>query len=843
MHVAKQASFSFMTSVDDLSTLRLQPHNRFAKNNGWPILGALMLLLFMQSAGANPKSLSRWVEYFTDKGQSIFFSSDYLSSDILSQSLYLTHETLDDFKDELASLDLQLIAVDESVWVIQTVHKIASFITVIKAVDAGNENNINYFQLTTAEGITQISNQAAIILDSSQLTDKPLTVTANGYYPDTEVITVQSQQNNLLTIRLQPLPLALSDIKVSTSQLYFDNQVNSQYHLNREDLARQVVFNNDPLRSGERLSSHITTGFNGRAHVRGGQLNETYIELDGMALRNPYHFKDFAALFSTINPVVVNSVSHYSGVFPAQYGGRLSSVMSVNSDSDGRDLQQTTDISLLTFSHTGRQNTDQQELLWSVRTGGQLIGSSLLPHLTIEPEFEDGYFKFKQYFAPHWSSSQHFLVSRDELNIQQTEEQAYAAYHDQYAWLQFHYDSFASHQSQWQVAFSRHHNQRNGRINDTWSTGLLNEDLLSRHLSVNWDHQWQINSIFEFSLGASLKQSKADLWSQRISHHDPFWADLLKVATSNHRNYQNTADGLYWSYYSNIRWQWHDHWIADIGFYNEQAQWLPHQGFSPRLNIAYLPNSIHQWRFGLGRHQQAQRIDELLYADKQPVYQQASSADIAVIDYQYYLNKNYRFRVEAYFKKYSNTLPYYENLFSDFHLLPELYADYQRIVPDDARARGIELSIQGQYQQLTWSASYILADVVDEIDNREIPRSWQQRHTLKTTLSVPLGKWQLDLALQQHSGWPSTQIIMVGDELAVTERNSQNHNDFFQLDANLSRQWQASYGRWRLQLQLQNALNINNPCCNEYNYTDNTLSSKTRSFYPLVPNIRWTLDW
>lgn len=836
-----------MTSSAEFSALRSHPKNCLAAINRRLILCGMIFLLFMQAAAANPKTLSRWVDYFNENAQSVFFSSDYLSPAILSQSLYLPSENMVSFNTELATFDLQLIAVDKSVWVIRPVQKLPSFITVIKAVDASNEADIQYFELTNDTGNVQnraqTSMQAAIILDNSQITTQPLTLTAKGYYPLSKVVIIKPQQNNLLTIRLQPIPLALSDIKVSTSQLFFDNQANSQHHLNREDLARQVVFNNDPLRSGERLASHTATGFNGRAHVRGGQMNETFIELDGMALRNPYHFKDFAALFSTINPDVVNSVSHYSGVFPAQYGGRLSAVMSVNSDADEAESQQTTDISLLTLSHTGRKNTKQRELLWSLRTGGQLIGSSLLSHLTIEPEFEDGYFKYKQYFTPHWSSSQHFLVSRDELNIQQTEEQAYAAYHDQYAWLQFQYDNLDNHQSQWQLAFSRHHNERNGSINDTWSSGWLNEDLLSHHLSVSWDHQWQINSDIEFSLGATLKQSKADLWSQRSSQHNPFWAALLDVPAINQRSYQDTTDGLSWSYYSNIRWQWHDHWIADIGLYNEQAQWLPHQGLSPRLNIAYLPNSIHQWRFGLGRHQQAQRIDELLYADEQPTYQQASSADIAVIDYRYRFNKNHSFRAEAYYKKYSHTLPYYENLFSDYHLLPELYADYQKITPDDARARGIELTLQGQYRKLQWSASYTLADVVDEIDNREIPRSWQQRHTLKTTLSMPLGKWHFDLALQQHSGWPTTQVTLIDNELILSQRNAQNRADFFQLDANLSRQWQANYGQWRFQIQLQNALNINNPCCTEYNFNNNSLTSETQSVYPLVPNIRWTLDW
>lgn len=60
--------------------------------------------------------------------------------------------------------------------------------------------------------------------------------------------------------------------------------------------------------------------------VRGGNIDQNLITLDGAMLYNPEHLKGYA---SAINPDVVGSVDFYRGAFPARYGSRLSSVVDV----------------------------------------------------------------------------------------------------------------------------------------------------------------------------------------------------------------------------------------------------------------------------------------------------------------------------------------------------------------------------------------------------------------------------------------------------------------------------------------------------------------------------------
>jgi len=65
------------------------------------------------------------------------------------------------------------------------------------------------------------------------------------------------------------------------------------------------------------------SGFN----VRGGNTDENFILMDGNLIFNPVHALGF---FSTFHPDMVQKVTLFKGGVPAQYGGRLSSVLDVD---------------------------------------------------------------------------------------------------------------------------------------------------------------------------------------------------------------------------------------------------------------------------------------------------------------------------------------------------------------------------------------------------------------------------------------------------------------------------------------------------------------------------------
>ncbi len=75
---------------------------------------------------------------------------------------------------------------------------------------------------------------------------------------------------------------------------------------------------------GVKTVGEASTGFN----VRGGSADQNLILFNDATIYNPSHF---FGLFSAFNPEVVNSVELYKSSIPANYGGRLSSVLDINS--------------------------------------------------------------------------------------------------------------------------------------------------------------------------------------------------------------------------------------------------------------------------------------------------------------------------------------------------------------------------------------------------------------------------------------------------------------------------------------------------------------------------------
>lgn len=91
----------------------------------------------------------------------------------------------------------------------------------------------------------------------------------------------------------------------------------------------------DPLRAIEVLPGVITTSdFSSAFNVRGGSADQNLILLDGVPVFNPTHLGGF---FSVFNGDMVERAELQSGGFPARFGGRVSSVLEVESDpGDGR---------------------------------------------------------------------------------------------------------------------------------------------------------------------------------------------------------------------------------------------------------------------------------------------------------------------------------------------------------------------------------------------------------------------------------------------------------------------------------------------------------------------------
>ncbi len=77
------------------------------------------------------------------------------------------------------------------------------------------------------------------------------------------------------------------------------------------------------LLPGVQTAGEGTTGL----FVRGGSADQNLIQIDGAPVYNPSHFFGF---FSVFNPDALQGVEFYKGNIPAQFGGRISSLVDVS---------------------------------------------------------------------------------------------------------------------------------------------------------------------------------------------------------------------------------------------------------------------------------------------------------------------------------------------------------------------------------------------------------------------------------------------------------------------------------------------------------------------------------
>ncbi|HEU0300720.1 MAG TPA: TonB-dependent receptor [Longimicrobium sp.] len=101
----------------------------------------------------------------------------------------------------------------------------------------------------------------------------------------------------------------------------------------------------DVLRAVEVLPGVVSTSdFSSAFNVRGGSSDQNLILLDGFPIFNPFHL---GGLFSVFNSDVIARAELLSGGFGAEYGGRVSSVLTVESDAGDGELGADVGISVL----------------------------------------------------------------------------------------------------------------------------------------------------------------------------------------------------------------------------------------------------------------------------------------------------------------------------------------------------------------------------------------------------------------------------------------------------------------------------------------------------------------
>ena len=179
---------------------------------------------------------------------------------------------------------------------------------------------------------TQIGTSADIhgyfVIQGAPVGDVSLIFMMIGFSPDT--LQVRNYDgDNRVDADLSPIVLSGETVEVSGEKAQFLRQSNvSNINLTVRDIRSVPAFIEDDIFRTFQLLPGVTSqnDFSAAIIVRGGSPDENLVLLDTPQIYNPYHV---GGIFSTFNTDAISNARFISGGFQSEYGGHLSSVISL----------------------------------------------------------------------------------------------------------------------------------------------------------------------------------------------------------------------------------------------------------------------------------------------------------------------------------------------------------------------------------------------------------------------------------------------------------------------------------------------------------------------------------
>ncbi len=152
-----------------------------------------------------------------------------------------------------------------------------------------------------------------------------------------------------LTIEVQPILLEGLSVEAdrARARVRFEEMPGvTEREISAEEIKMvPTIIESDPLRAIEVLPGVISTSdLSSSYNVRGGSADQNLILLDGTPLFSPFHLGGF---FSVFNADMVQRAELRSGGFQSKHGGRVSSVLEIETDPGDGDFSVDAGISAL----------------------------------------------------------------------------------------------------------------------------------------------------------------------------------------------------------------------------------------------------------------------------------------------------------------------------------------------------------------------------------------------------------------------------------------------------------------------------------------------------------------
>lgn len=681
-------------------------------------------------------------------------------------------------------------------------------------------------------------------------------VVASGFDTAVRRVYVESAKTTPVTIFLEPSKPEIESITVSASRYVISRDVvTSSFLLDQRTIQNMPDMGEDPIRVIQRLPGTAAGGVSARAHFRGGEEAETGIILNGQRLFDPFHVRDYNNIFSAIDARAIEGIEVYTGGFPARYGDQLSGFVLMDTVDSIEPIHTELGVSVFNTSvlSTGKFSGGDAQWLFSARRSNLDI---VLNRTLGRPNYYDVFSQIAFSLAPGTRLTLNGLYADDTVTVvlesEPSElEQARSRTENAQFWITLENQWSPMLRSTSVISVNSFSNHRVGESNDMEEILSTVDDLRRvRRYGFRQDWFWNRSDIHLVQWGFQAGHSEAQYSYMSQAQYFGLPALYKNVNSSNSRDLSAAPIGNNFAVYISDRLKVGRSTIVELGLrWDDQTYTglVSDSQLSPRFSVLHALSPATELRFSWGRYHQSQGIHELQIEDGVTDFYPAQRADHVIAGIRHNFNDRYSVRLELFQKEMSRLRPRFENLFNPLTLFPELQPDRVRIAPSEAQARGLELSVDYTSGSLTWWASYTLSEVNDTVDGVEVARSWDQRHAFIAGLNWNHNAWDFSLAANVHSGWPTTDMMLVDsidpadDPIAIPgPRNTARLGTYASVDARISRRFKIGKGTITAFFEVANIFDRKNMCCRDYDLeddTDDVLELSDDYWLPRVPAI------
>jgi hypothetical protein len=573
-------------------------------------------------------------------------------------------------------------------------------------------------------------------------------------------------------------------------------------------------------------------------NVRGGESDQNLIQLDGLTIFNPSHL---AGLFSTFDANAVSTTDFYLGGFPADYPGRLSSVLDigVRPGNPGR-IGVSGQVSLLS-SKVLVEGPLGGRATWlaSVRRtyADALVGlfsSEVLPYY-----FTDALGKVTLPYGRRGSLAVTGYWGRDVLDLELVKATPTRA-------------------SQ-RLAFD----WGNALLGATWQQPLGGRALLTTRagLSTFATALGLRPSLAEFTNEVRLVTAQTVLQPAPGARHDVHIGAAVETYAMDYSVRSPALETTLldarfaptiWSGFAEDTWRAARWLLLRPGLRVDYVTGTATTAISPRLSFRTFLTPTDAIQGSVGRYHQAihsirdQEIPVTIFefwigAD---AYIPVARSDHVVLGYERWFGGDVQFTLEGYRKTFANLVT--PNRANDLRVRGDEY------IPAEGDAWGGDLLLRKHAGAIRGWIAYGYTRATRRAQGVEFPPAHDRRHTLNVIALVP-GPFASDMGVRFGFGSPLPYTGFIGEwdhrfydaanhrfsgyetEPISATINGQRYPTYTRLDVSFRWQFEKWGGQWEPFVQLANVYNRKNPFVYVFDYGASPATRTGVSQIPLLP--------